>query len=124
MSHFDGPLFYPTISTVSVGSHAVLEFHHPRSDDDDENLPSSTTPAFKLLVEPRSLLILKDELYDRYMHSISEKEEDEVNDPLIRNFTKTSFANGETESVKRSTRFSLTIRNVPKTSKLKLKFGK
>lgn len=116
MSHFDGPLFYPTISTISVGSHTVLEFHQPRSGDDDAGCRSE--PAFKLLVEPRSLLILKDDLYHRYMHSISEIEEDDLCDPLIKNFP------ARDEKIQRGTRFSLTIRNVPKTSKLKLKFGK
>ena len=120
MPHFDGPLFYPTITTLSVGSHTVLEFHHSRTDDGNAEL-STTEPAFKLLVEPRSLLILKDELYNRYMHSISEVEEDDLNDPMIKKLQKSHLSNSK---VKRGTRYSLTIRNVPKTSKLKLKFGK
>lgn len=150
MSHFDGPLFYPTISTVSIGSHTVLEFHQPRSQD-EENLAMTAKSTLKLLVEPRSLLILKDDLYHRYMHSIESIEEDDLSDPLIKN-VKTESASGV---VKRGTRFSLTIRwtfvssltalvtsnglwgcqcwvtkisfsfrNVPKTSKMKLKFGK
>lgn len=118
MSHFDGPTFYPTITTISVGSHTVLEFHQPRSDEEDCE-PSNTGAAFKLLVEPRSLLILKDDLYHRYMHSISETAKDDLSDPLIQNRDST------TEGVlERQTRFSLTIRNVPRTSKMKLKFGK
>lgn len=116
MSHFDGPLFYPTISTISVESHTVLEFHMPRSEDHEPG--SRSEPSFKLFVEPRSLLILKDDLYHRYMHSISEIEEDDLGDPLIKNFPTRD------EKIQRGTRFSLTIRNVPKTSKLKLKFGK
>lgn len=118
LSHFDGPLFYPTITTISVGSHTVLEFHQPRSEDENA-APLSKTPVFKLLVEPRSLLILKDDLYTSYMHSISEIEEDDLSDSLIRNL------DSSTDEIKpRSTRYSLTIRNVPKTSKMKLKFGK
>lgn len=119
MSHFDGPLFFPTIATLSIGSHTVLEFHQPRSSGVNENVVSSSVePAFKLLVEPRSLLILKDDLYNRFMHSISEVEQDDLKDPLLRN------SPGLSETITRSTRFSLTIRNVPKTSKMKLKFGK
>lgn len=121
MPHFDGPLFYPTITTLSVGSHAVLEFNKPRSDDDDI---SEKNPVFKILVEPRSLLVLQDDLYRCFMHSISEVDEDNITDPLIRNLDRTSFAAGDVKILQRSTRFSLTIRNVPKTSKLKLKFGK
>ena len=121
MPHFDGPLFYPTITTLSVGSHAVLEFVEPRSNDEDI---SEKTPVFKLLVEPRSLLVLQDNLYRCFMHSISEIGQDDVTDPLIRNLDKTSLATATSKVLQRSTRFSLTIRNVPKTSKLKLKFGK
>lgn len=121
MSHFDGPLFYPTIATLSVGSHTVLEFHQPRSSDGNDNVaPSNSETAFKLLVEPRSLLILKDDLYHRFMHSISEVEKDNLSDLLLRNASSVSSAG----TVVRGTRFSLTIRNVPKTSKMKLKFGK
>lgn len=31
MPHLDGPLFYPTICTISCGSHTVLNFH-PKQD--------------------------------------------------------------------------------------------
>jgi alkylated DNA repair protein alkB homolog 6 len=120
MSHFDGPLFYPTITTISIGSHTVLEFHEPR---DFENVEDVKEPAFKLLVESRSLLILKDDLYHRFMHSISEIECDNLRDPLIKNLNCTELKNNIGD-IPRSTRFSLTIRNVPKTSKFKLKFGK
>lgn len=115
MPHFDGPLFYPTITTISVGSQTVLEFHQSRLDD----APSSSTPDFKLLVAPRSLLVLKNDLYHRFMHSISEIKDDDLTDPLIKNLKANSPS-----SIARTTRFSLTIRNVPKTSKMKLKFGK
>ncbi|KAI5733543.1 hypothetical protein M8J76_013115 [Diaphorina citri] len=29
MPHFDGPLYYPTISTISCGSHTILNFYEP-----------------------------------------------------------------------------------------------
>lgn len=117
MSHFDGPLFYPTITTISIGSHTVLEFHKPK-DFNESSDEASNEPEFKLLIEPRSLLILKDDLYHKFMHAISEVEVDDLSDSLIRNPVDS------TEQLQRSTRYSLTIRNVPKTSKLKLKFGK
>lgn len=117
MSHFDGPLFYPTITTISLGSHTVLEFHKPK-DLNESSDGVSNEPEFKLLIEPRSLLILKDDLYHKFMHSISSVEVDDLSDSLIRNLIDSS------EQLQRSTRYSLTIRNVPKTSKLKLKFGK
>lgn len=113
MPHFDGPLFHDTITTISVGSHTVLEFHKQNAEGEGSVL------EFKLLVEPRSLLVLKDDLYHGYMHSISELETDDLTDPLLKNNNNISAS-----SLPRTTRYSLTIRNVPKTSKLKLKFGK
>lgn len=118
LSHYDGPLFYDLISTLSLGSHTVLNFDRPHSETD---LKFEVVPEHKVIVEPRSLLVLKNELYHNYMHSISEFEEDFLDDPLIRNKEKTSYSD---KVLKRSTRYSLTIRHVPKTSKLKLKFMK
>jgi len=29
MSHEDGPLFYPVVSTINLGSHTFLDFYYP-----------------------------------------------------------------------------------------------
>lgn len=34
--HEDGPLYYPTVSTISLGSHTVLDFYEPRRPEDDD----------------------------------------------------------------------------------------
>ncbi len=39
MPHTDGDLFHPLISTVSLGSHAVLNYYEPIPDDCDSALP-------------------------------------------------------------------------------------
>lgn len=132
MPHTDGPLFYPTISTISCGSHTVLEFSKREKVLDEENIEltergietdMSTTRnvLFKLILEPRSLLILKDSLYNDYLHSISEIDQDILCDRIF-NYEncETSYKMGD--CLKRGTRISLTIRNVPKTTKMKLKF--
>ncbi|XP_037810687.1 alpha-ketoglutarate-dependent dioxygenase alkB homolog 6 [Lucilia sericata] len=126
MPHTDGPLFYPTISTISCGSHTVLEFTKRETSDDTEMKEDTGTSLrrevlFKLILEPRSLLILKDTLYHNYLHSISELEQDVLCDRIF------NYENCETtykmgDCLKRGTRISLTIRNVPKTTKMKLKF--
>lgn len=110
MPHTDGPLFYPTIATISCSSHTVLEFL--------ENNESRKVLC-KVLLEPLSLVIVKDDLYSKYLHSISEKKldtlaEDCVNLPLCG--TKRNIG----DVLERSTRVSLTIRNVPKVLKIKL----
>ena len=30
--HTDGPLYYPTVSTISLGSHTLLDFYTPIQD--------------------------------------------------------------------------------------------
>jgi alkylated DNA repair protein alkB homolog 6 len=112
MPHLDGPLFYPTIATISCASHTVLEFRHPL----DDNSAESNRLLCKFLVAPRSLLVLKEEMYEQYLHSIAEATEDTIDD---------SFVNVDVCSIgtviPRSKRISLTIRHVPKASKMKIK---
>jgi hypothetical protein len=39
--HEDGPLYYPTVSTISLGSHTLLDFYRPIIDtqsDDNTNI--------------------------------------------------------------------------------------
>ncbi|XP_024896382.1 alpha-ketoglutarate-dependent dioxygenase alkB homolog 6 isoform X3 [Pteropus alecto] len=34
--HEDGPLYYPTVSTISLGSHTILDLYEPRQPKDDD----------------------------------------------------------------------------------------
>lgn len=119
MPHLDGDLFYPTISTISVGSHTVLHFY--AQDSGEEPITNlDDRKRFSFLIEPRSLLVLQQEMYTKYLHGIEEVSEDVV-------ATKFSNLQNQPEKdtvLKRGTRFSLTIRHVPRTTKLKIKFGK
>ena len=81
-------------------------------------------PEFSFLLEPRSLLVLRENLYHDYLHAIAERDYDTISFEKIRNLKLCSGNYNEGEILKRGTRLSLTIRHVPKTSKLKLKFGK
>lgn len=136
MPHTDGPLFFPTISTISCGAHTVLEFRKREKhnedvvnekieNDDNFEMDSAKTDKqvalFKLILEPRSLLILKNDLYNDYLHSIDQVESDVLCD-RIHNYDNCESSYKMGDCLKRGTRISLTIRNVPKTSKMKLKF--
>ncbi|XP_059220955.1 alpha-ketoglutarate-dependent dioxygenase alkB homolog 6 isoform X2 [Stomoxys calcitrans] len=133
MPHTDGPLFFPLIMTISCGSHTVLEFSKRENLDSTsigENHNGSAVPRdssrnrailFKFILEPRSLLILKDELYIDYLHSIDEVEADVLCDRIC-NFENCESSYKMGDVLKRGTRISLTIRNVPKATKMKLKF--
>lgn len=116
MPHLDGSLFYPTITTISAGSHIVLNFLEPTEDD-----TINTKPVFSFLLEPRSLLILQEKLYTRYLHCIEPVKEDLL-DASIVNINMCSDKYVRHITVPRETRLSLTIRHVPKTTSFKI-FG-
>ena len=40
--HTDGPLYYPTVTTVSLGSHTVLDFYKPLESDSSTAEPCSS----------------------------------------------------------------------------------
>ncbi|XP_072030830.1 alpha-ketoglutarate-dependent dioxygenase alkB homolog 6-like isoform X1 [Amphiura filiformis] len=135
MPHEDGPLFYPVVTTISLGTHTLLDFYHHRRDSDQtsslqqqSNHTTSTTQMpgdgdikFSLLLEPNSLLILKDSMYTSYLHGITERKEDTVSDQVA-NLPVISYQDGD--KLERTCRISLTIRYVPKTLKIQLKLGK
>jgi alkylated DNA repair protein alkB homolog 6 len=75
---------------------------------------------FSLLLEPCSLLILKDDMYRVYLHGIKETKEDLFDTSLIANHENlSSFKNAIPSTVlNRDTRVSLTIRYVPKVLKI------
>lgn len=110
MPHTDGPLFYPTVSTISCGSHTILEFF-----ENNEN----RAKICDLLLERRSLVVLQDDMYSKYLHSISEVEEDTIQQHCV-NLKECHEKFCEKSVLKRNTRISLTIRYVPKVCKIKL----
>ncbi|KAJ8678972.1 hypothetical protein QAD02_014759 [Eretmocerus hayati] len=120
MAHSDGPLFHPVVTTISCGSHTFLEFYK-RLDTEDIVAPKH---EFSLLLEPRSLLILQKDLYHDYLHSIAERISDTISTTNLKNLQMCSQAYNDGQTLNRSTRLSLTIRHVPKTSRLKLKLGR
>ena len=118
MPHLDGPMFHPTISTISLGSHTVINFY--KEEGENSSLKFEDRLVTSLLVEPRSLLVLQDEMYHQLLHGIEEIHEDKIDDKIC-NLDNSSVIGS---IIPRKTRISLTIRHVPKTSKMKLKFGR
>lgn len=79
----------------------------------------SNEKEYSLLLERRSLLILKEHMYNHYMHGIEELTNDIIDDSICNlKFCESHIKNGSFLS--RNKRISLTIRNVPKVSKLNL----
>ncbi len=59
-------------------------------------------------------------MYSHYMHGIEERQEDLINQQMISNFDRCSdeIKDKDEQILTRTTRISLTIRRVEKTSKL------
>lgn len=110
MPHLDGPLFFPTITTISCGSHTILEFF--------KNDTERREKVCDLILERRSLVVLKDDMYTKYLHSISEIESDEVKKSCVNVDLCKDLKIGGIYA--RETRISLTIRNVPKVAKFNM----
>ncbi|XP_075227244.1 putative RNA/DNA demethylase ALKBH6 isoform X2 [Lycorma delicatula] len=129
MPHLDGPLFYPTVTTISCGSDTVLNFYcsrdsssHIHSENNKfENGDHKLNKQYSLLLERRSLLILQDDMYKKYLHGIDEVDSDVVTDSIA-NLKQIDGQYAIGQKLIRDIRISLTIRHVPKTSKLKLNF--
>ncbi|XP_017790107.1 PREDICTED: alpha-ketoglutarate-dependent dioxygenase alkB homolog 6 [Habropoda laboriosa] len=119
MAHSDGPLFHPIVTTISCGSHTLLDFYK-RVNSTEQHQPDL---KFSFLLERRSLFILQGDLYHNYLHSIAETDTDVVTKSVIKNLNICGERFSEGQTLKRGIRLSLTIRHVPKTSKLKLKIG-
>jgi len=120
MPHLDGDLFYPTISTISLGSHTIIHFYEQDLGEEEGMKSLSDRRVCSLLVEPRSLLVLQNDMYNKYLHGIEEVREDMLDETIAKLPARLPIGS----KIARGTRYSLTIRNVPKTSKMKFKFGK
>jgi len=117
--HLDGSLFYPTITTISLASHTVLNFYTPVCDIENDIPDYEQRLKFSLLLEPRSLLILQDECYRSLLHGIDGVTTDTIG-PCCLNARAAGF--DLDHKLERGTRISLTIRVVPRTSR-KFKIG-
>ncbi|XP_016142303.1 alpha-ketoglutarate-dependent dioxygenase alkB homolog 6-like [Sinocyclocheilus grahami] len=122
MPHEDGPLYHPTVTTISLGSHTLLDFYKPVCQTQSET-PQTEESRYmlSLLVQRRSLLILQDDMYKFYLHGIHGVCEDVLSENVV-NLSSTGAQVCNT--LLRSTRVSLTIRHVPKVIRTNLLLGK
>jgi alkylated DNA repair protein alkB family protein 6 len=114
MPHEDGPAYFPITATVTLGSHTVLEIYKKNEQGERES-----SPTWRILQEPRSLLITSGEMYVNTLHGIANISVDEgLRDGSITNWSvladKSPYESGMCE---RQTRISLTYRDVYKVTK-------
>ncbi|KAI1502248.1 Alkbh6 protein [Biscogniauxia marginata] len=120
MPHKDGSAYHPVVCTVSLGASLCLDIHKTKEDGTLE-----AEPAWRILQEPRSLLITTADLYTQFLHGIADITEDvELSEKTIANWTLLrSSADFQDGRNMRKTRTSLTYRDVMNVSKLGNKLG-
>uniref|UniRef100_A0A8D0CAJ9 AlkB homolog 6 n=1 Tax=Salvator merianae TaxID=96440 RepID=A0A8D0CAJ9_SALMN len=134
MPHEDGPLYFPTVTTINLGSHTLLDFYYPVSRgqpaERNKEMAGQKGPAaqteeqrhfLSLLLKPRSLLVLQDDMYTQYLHGIRPVTEDIVTEKVANAGVCDSELGG---ALHRGTRVSLTIRHVPRVLKTSIFLGK
>lgn len=131
MPHEDGAAYWGCVATVSLGASIVLDIYgkdRNEAKDGDEHVADehgekskrTKEPVYRILQEPRSLLVTTGKMYTDYLHGIAEHEIDaDLREGSITNWDllgdKDAFASG---TYQRETRLSLTYRDVLKVSKL------
>lgn len=123
MPHEDGSAYYPIVATVSLCSTLCLDIYEKRKEDDTASSEdaSKLNPKWRVLQEPRSLLVTCGSAYTDTLHGISEVETDvDLTPETIANWgllgNSQVFADEDGMS-SRETRISLTYRDVLKVSK-------
>ncbi|KAK5125389.1 hypothetical protein LTR85_000498 [Meristemomyces frigidus] len=132
MPHEDGGAYHPVVATVSFSGSLVLDVTEkgasiPRDGGADAN--QDGPKSWRILQEPRSLLVTVGAAYDDTLHGIADVTEDvDLNKHTVANWNLL----GDTQSIEasqgrneRTTRISLTYRDVKKVSTIGSKlFGK
>jgi len=141
MPHEDGPRYYPVVATISLGSHAVFHYYKFKTESETDDLAIShggkiidTSPVLSVLLEPRSLIISSGAMYLSHLHGIEGLEEDIINFHDVASSTVlgtgvtignlNQIEDGELlrlikrgDALKRSTRYSLTCRDIGRVTK-------
>ncbi|KAM7204053.1 hypothetical protein V8F20_003751 [Naviculisporaceae sp. PSN 640] len=120
MPHKDGAAYHPVVCTVSLGSSLCLNLYKSKEDG-----AIDPQPVWRILQEPRSLLITTEDLYTEYLHGIEPISVDtELSGETVANWnllrSPSAFQDGTNS---RETRTSLTYRDVLRVSKLGSKLG-
>ncbi|KAI9227546.1 MAG: hypothetical protein DHS80DRAFT_31675 [Piptocephalis tieghemiana] len=116
MPHEDGPYYLPTVATISLGSHIILDLYSSAP-------PSPGGPSHvSILLKRRSLVILSEEAYTSWLHGIAERTEDARLEGMAKGDldlwvdpaspSSCPPSSSVLEILQRSTRISLTYRQV------------
>lgn len=128
MPHEDGSAYYSLVATVSLAAPIVLDIYAKQTrtatavnNVDGERVEREiTTYKYRILQEPRSLLITTGSLYSEYLHGIANAlTDDDLSPESISNWYLLGDPQAyEAGSYERKTRVSLTYRDVCKVAKI------
>ncbi|KAG2143988.1 hypothetical protein BD769DRAFT_1650339 [Suillus cothurnatus] len=128
MPHEDGPSYHPVVATISLGSHTIFHYYQYNKDKDSLSVDAGSVgrsidpvPLLSLFLEPRSVVVTTGELYTSHLHGIDEVDADTfTGDEIVnRHMIQDETIVGIIESggtVERTTRYSLTCRDVEKVA--------
>lgn len=134
--HEDGPAYFPTVTTLSLGSHTILDIFEYTAEEDADGTTQTegartyrTEPSFSILIPRRSLFILRSDMYAKYLHGISARKMDSLEElqrcvnwddvSSRRSRWELGDDTNNTSEWERSRRVSLTVRTVEKVLNLK-----
>jgi len=133
MPHEDGAAYHPIVATVSLGASLVLDVYDKLSSSSSQRYPAPDfpepqtqrtrpEPKWRILQEPRSLLITTGAAYTDLLHGIAETRVDEDLTPqTVANWSLLGDAERIVDAGScnvRRIRTSLTYRDVLKVSKI------
>lgn len=130
MPHEDGAAYHPVVATVSLGGSLVLDITEKTNEDGNTASATKSEPQrWRILQEPRSLLLTTGSVYTDTLHGIADVKEDlNLGPETVANWSllgkQEAFeASGGRNA--RTDRVSLTYRDVKKVSNVASKlFGK
>jgi alkylated DNA repair protein alkB family protein 6 len=118
--HCDGPVYYPAVGILSLGSPCIFSFY-PRTGtedcmtwDPDHDVPGGhlrgLEPAMSLVLEPRSLLVFTHDAFWHHRHGIEGCTTEEVTSKIDNLNALENFKEGDV--IRRGRRVSLTMRHL------------
>lgn len=119
--HCDGPVYYPKVAILSLGSPCIFSFY-PRTGTEDcmkwdpeHDVPGGHSfgddPHTSVLLEPRSLLVFSHDAFWHHRHGINAVSSDQVTD-RVGNLEALEGQYNVGDSFQRSRRVSLTMRHL------------
>ncbi|KAF1823552.1 uncharacterized protein K489DRAFT_355651 [Dissoconium aciculare CBS 342.82] len=118
MPHEDGGAYHPVVATVSLGGTIVLDV----TAKSPSNAGDASLMRWRILQEPRSLLVTTAAAYTETLHGIAEVHKDvDLRPETVANWDllgDREAINAKGNMNERTTRISLTYRNVLKVSSL------